>query len=392
VEKISVIITVRNDVQYIGDCIKSIFNSTYRNLEVIIVSTVPSDTLKAPLRGFSSDVILLTTDRCSPASARNFGLKESTGRLVSFFKGADVNGKMRLELSVKRIENNPQTGMVFCGTTYINECGEFLTGVSRFPNFARNQFLGRLFERNWINTISTTLIKTDILKSIGGLDESFPLADDYDLYLRIGAVSAVDYIDLPLVRYRVFPDRDSREMQKCHEYEAKALLKYNPGEIAAGLSAVYEKEENFRIAFGKVLFKMNLKEQALKQFQRTLQINSENADGYFFAGNCHIDRREYERAVSAYKECLTLNPEHGGCHNNLGVAYFHQGDVERSLREFHLAAQCAGNGIETQYNLSCLVNDENDRTMRLSFTGTTPAGSAQPKTRTKLDLGSVISF
>lgn len=392
-EKISVIIPVLNDSRFLLDCLQSIFNSTYKNLEVIVVHNYSDLSINSLIGDdYKSDIVLIPTGYNSISAARNIGFDKSTGRLISFFNSFDINGKMRYELCIKRFDNNPGVGMVFCGTTFINEESVFLKGLNRIPDFKQNQFRARMFEKNWINTVSSTLIRADFVKKIGGYDEAFLYAEDYDLCLRICADTKVDYLDLPLVRQRVFTNKNLRHNKQYSDFEIMSLLKHDPGEIAACLSGLYINEDEFRIAFGKVLFKMALKKEALKQFKRSIKLNDKNTDGFFFTGNCYYEMGEFGLAIESYTKCLKLNPDHAGCHNNMGIIYYKQGERDRSMEQFERAAKSKSDIIEPEYNLSCLQNGEGQASMNLSITGSTPAGSAQPKTYSKIDIGSVFNL
>lgn len=374
VEKISVIIPIYNNSRFINDCLRSIFNSTYRNLEIIVVDDGSTDDLSRILGAageFGSEITLLSTEHRGQSAARNFGFRNSTGEYAAFFDADDINGKMRFELCVKRLEERPEVGMVFCGSTFINEDGGFLAGVSKFPEFTSGQFLGRMFEWNWISTISTTLFRSSVFKKTGGFDESFPLAEDYDLYLRIGKTTKVDYVDLPLVRRRRHKNNLQRDWFTYKEYEIKAIKKHDPAEIASQLSVIYRNEEEFRIIFGKILYRVGKIRQAMQHFQKACKLNALNEDVYFFTGNCYLDTGNYQKAGEEYKKCLAINPEHAGCLNNLGILYFIRGEYERSIAEFEKAAKYGNNYLEPQYNLTCIKNNCRREKLILSVFGMT---------------------
>ncbi|KPK88387.1 hypothetical protein AMJ80_11115 [bacterium SM23_31] len=371
-EKISVIIPIYNSSRFINDCLRSIFNSTYRNFEVIVVDDGSTDDLSRVLGAvgeFRSDIVFLSTEHQGQAAARNLGFQKSTGEYAAFFDADDINGKMRFELCVKRLEENPGVGMVFCGSTFINEQGGFLPGVSKFPNFASEQFLGRMFEGNWISTISTTLFRSNVFKKTGGFDESFPLAEDYDLYLRTGKITRVKYVDLPLVRCRRHDNNLRRDWQTCKEYEIRAIKKHDPAEIASKLSIIFRNEEEFRVTFGKILYRIGHIRQAMQHFHKAYKINAMNEDVYFFTGNCYFDTGNYQKAGEEYGKCLAINPNHVGCLNNVGVLYFIRGEYERSIAEFEKAAKLGNNCLEPQYNLACIKNDYSGEKLLLSVFG-----------------------
>lgn len=366
-EKISVIIlAAAHTVQYLRDCLHSIFKSTYRNLEIIIVYSGEPEHLQPEIEEYKSDIILHPVEFTTLSEARNAGFFSAVGEFVSFFNAEDINGKMRLELSMKRFENNPLVGMVFCGNTFINELGGFLTGVSKFPGFSPNTFLGRMFEHNRINTISTTLIRSSLIKKLGGFDKTFPSAEEYDVYLRLGSITKVDYIDLPLVRNRQINRLNGAWRQTVSEWMVKAIQKHNPEDIAAHLSRVYQREEDFRIAFGKLLYRIGMIEEAIRQLMKAQKINRTNEEAYFLTGNCYLTLNNYTRAMEEYGRCLALNPEHPGCLNNVGVLYFYMGEYKRSIIELEKAVHYEKKHSEAYYNLTCIKDARQQENLRLA--------------------------
>ena len=368
-DKISVIIPVYNSSEYLYDCLHSIFKSTYRNLEVIVVDDGSKEDVLEAAADYKDAITFIATKHKGQSSARNLGFKKSTGEYVSFIDVDDINGKMRYELCIKKFEENPKTGMVFCSTTFINENGEFLTGVSKFPRYSRKTFLGRMYEINWIGSISATIMRSSVFEKVKGFDETFALAEDYDLYLRIAKQTIVDYIDLPLVRKRYHENSMGRDLEKTRKFEKKALKKYEPAEIASQLSRVYDKEEDFRIGLGRVLFKIGMTRQALPHFQKALEINELNEDIYYFTGNCYFKIGKHQKADEEYGKCLALNPQHVACLNNLGVLHFHTGESDRSISELKKAAKYSTNSFEPKYNLACIKDDRPRENLRLSFLG-----------------------
>lgn len=368
-DKISVIIPVYNGSKYLYECLHSIFNSTYRNLEVIVVDDGSTEDVLEAATDYKDNIIFISTKHKGQAAARNLGFKKSTGGYVSFLDVDDINGKMRYELCIKKFEENPETGMIFCGTTFINEDGEFLTGVSKFPHFSRKTFLGRMYEENLIGSISATIMRSSVFKNVKGFDRAFELAEDYDLFLRLGNKTIVDYIDLPLVRNRFHENNLARDLQKIRKFEKKAIKKYDMAEIASQLSRVYDNEEDFRIGLGRVLFKIGMTKQALQHFKKANEINTLNEDVYYFTGNCYFKNGKHQKADEEYGKCLAINPHHVECLNNLGVLYFHLGESERSISELEKAAKYSKNLFEPRYNLACIKDDRPRENLRLSFLG-----------------------
>ena len=64
-------------------CYKSLINQTYKNLEIIFVDDGSTDNTLNILKSLPN-IIVLTKENGGPASARRYGLKESTGEYISF--------------------------------------------------------------------------------------------------------------------------------------------------------------------------------------------------------------------------------------------------------------------------------------------------------------------
>ena len=95
---VSVIVPVYNGQDYLADCIDSIENQTYGNLEVIIINDGSTDgTAKVcdSLQASYENVRVLTMDDRGVSAARNAGIEELTGELVTF---VDADDRLRPEM------------------------------------------------------------------------------------------------------------------------------------------------------------------------------------------------------------------------------------------------------------------------------------------------------
>lgn len=106
---ISVIIPIYNCEKYLSDCIESIINQSYRNIEIILVNDGSLDNsqklcekyAKADLR-----IKLFNKSNGGPSSARNVGLSHSTGEYIAFVDSDDVLDDRYLEVLYDLIKNN----------------------------------------------------------------------------------------------------------------------------------------------------------------------------------------------------------------------------------------------------------------------------------------------
>ncbi len=364
---ISVVIPVVGRNQFIGTCLKSVFNSTYRKLEVIIVSDYIEEIKKLDLDEYREKIKYIEFNDESLVKARNKGLKHCSGDLIALMDVKDVTGKMRIELEVTKLNQSEDTGMVFCGTTFIDDNGNFMQGFELFTEFDKNKFAGMMFEKNRIKSISTTLVKRKVIEEIGLFDETLQYESEYDYWLRIASMYPVEYLDLPLLRRRI-NNEDYFNMRESEIERGKVLLKHDIREIAQSLSRVYDNEEDFRISLGSILYRMGKKDEALKNFKKVLTINSRNDLAYFTIGNFYINEGKFKEAQNCFKELLMLNPGHAECRNNLGVLLYREGKKEGSIEEFEKAKRLKKDYVDPLFNLKCTLDKKSYEELRITIT------------------------
>ena len=92
-DMLSVIVPVYNMEQYVGECIQSILNQSYTNLECIIVddgSTDGSGVICDQYAEKDSRVKVYHQKNTGRSSARNVGVRHMTGRYLGFVDSDDV--------------------------------------------------------------------------------------------------------------------------------------------------------------------------------------------------------------------------------------------------------------------------------------------------------------
>ena len=97
-EKISIIIPVYNVEKYLKECLESIINQSYNNIEIIIINDGSTDNSKDICKEFSKfdkRIIYIEETNHGVSHARNIGLEKATGNYIAFVDSDDwVNEKM----------------------------------------------------------------------------------------------------------------------------------------------------------------------------------------------------------------------------------------------------------------------------------------------------------
>jgi len=181
---LSIIITTFNEQNHIYDCLKSIYNNKFRNLEVILVDDASTDNTLKIIKKFPIKLFKLKKNK-GAAFAKNLAIKKAKSNLI-FFIDADATLKKNIiSKMIKIIKKNKNLSGIngIWSDTPINK-GLFPKFQSVDMNFAMLSMADQKYSFHWGNG---SLIKKKILLDLGGFNTKFKGAgaEDYELALRI---------------------------------------------------------------------------------------------------------------------------------------------------------------------------------------------------------------
>ena len=218
--EVTVITPAYNVGKYIGQAVDSVLRQTFGDLEYLVIDdSSTDDTSRTALAHAGSDARfrLITVAHRGPGAARNVGLRESKAEFVSFLDGDDCWHDSYLESQVSLIRSLPSdVGAVFCRSRMILENGT--------PVFIQRQRAGSYDFDDFLvhgcpaRNGSSLLIRKSCFDDVGFFDETMPVAQDFDMWLRIGRGSATPIfwanrrylVDLRLRAGSISRDRNAR--------------------------------------------------------------------------------------------------------------------------------------------------------------------------------------
>ena len=125
---VSVIMPVYNGEKYLRQCLDSVVNQTLKDIEIICVDDGSSDSSLSILQEYAKKderVIVLQQKNSGAGAARNNGLRNSTGKYLSFLDSDDFFEKEMLEKAVRKIEEDQADFVVFRCDQYLNNSDEY---------------------------------------------------------------------------------------------------------------------------------------------------------------------------------------------------------------------------------------------------------------------------
>lgn len=123
--KVSIIVPVYNCEEYFSECLDSVVNQTYKNIEIIIVndgSTDQSEKIVNEYKLKDDRIVYYYQSNCGPSEARNKGILNSTGEYITFIDADDTVNKYYVEFLLNKMISS-DSDLVCCGYKDLSEYG-----------------------------------------------------------------------------------------------------------------------------------------------------------------------------------------------------------------------------------------------------------------------------
>lgn len=115
--KVSVIIPTYNRCKDLMNCIESICNNIYTNIEIIVVDNASSDGTESAVKnsiyyGLDNFIYIKLPENVMAAGGRNAGIKKAQGDYLLFVDSDNIIDKNMIDQLVKEMEQNSQIGLI----------------------------------------------------------------------------------------------------------------------------------------------------------------------------------------------------------------------------------------------------------------------------------------
>ncbi len=226
---VSVIIPTFNRGYCLEESIRSVLEQSFIDFELVVVDDGSTDNTSELVRRFPAVKLIRLEEKNRGVSfARNRGVVEAQGDWVGFLDSDDLWEQGKLATQVKWIERHPDLQMVYTDEIWIRN------GVRVNPMNKHRKYSGDIFRYCLplcIVSPSSVLLRAKVLSEVGGFDESMPVCEDYDLWLRIAKRYPFYFIEEKLIVKRGgHEDQLSRKywgMDRWRVYALEKLLKEN---------------------------------------------------------------------------------------------------------------------------------------------------------------------
>ena len=225
----SVIIPTYNQSGLLKKALRSVYNQTYKNYEIIVIDNYSTDNTFQVIKLFNKVIYKKIHNRGIISKSRNLGIKLSKGKWLAFLDSDDYWDKNKLHSVYKKIYKNDFD--VACHNEWIiNLLGKKeKRKLWSYGPFSEN-FYQRMLTTGSRNSTSASVVKKSFLKKNKiKFDEqkSFVTSEDYCFFLNIARLNGkFFYMQQPLGYHTFYKESASFNKIK-HLKSQMSVIKYH---------------------------------------------------------------------------------------------------------------------------------------------------------------------
>lgn len=209
----SIVIPLFNKENYIQETLKSIFNQSFIDFEVIVVNDCSTDSSLEKVTEFKNpNLRIIQHDKNKGLSAaRNTGIKNALGNYIVFLDADDLWKTNFLE-AIHHLTTSFKEAHIF-GTNFemVYKNGRILPNIKNISNPENLDYflIKDYFEANLhypIYCFSSVCFSKKVFETVGHFEEEISFGEDIDFNIRANSNFKLAYCNQPLAQYIIFSE------------------------------------------------------------------------------------------------------------------------------------------------------------------------------------------
>lgn len=198
--KISVVTVSYNSGRTIGDTLSSVIAQDYPHVEHVVIDGASRDeTLEVIAREGKHVASLVSEPDNGIYDAMNKGIRRATGEVVGFLNSDDVYAHAGVLSSIAGVMADTAVDAVYGDLVFVGGAGA--GDIVRY--WSSRPYESGLVRKGWMPPHPTFYVRRALLDAVGGFDQRYALAGDFDLCLRLFEVRRIRAVYLPQIMVRM---------------------------------------------------------------------------------------------------------------------------------------------------------------------------------------------
>lgn len=180
--KISIITTCFNREKSIRDTIESVLSQTYPEVEYIIVDGASKDSSVEIIRSYGDEITTFISEPDKGMyEAINKGIGLATGDIIGLMHSDDTFYDSEIVSKIAKAFEQNQPDIVYGNGIYVDENNH----EKLVRNWISGNYNKKKMKRGWLPLHPTVYVKREVFEKIGLYDESYRIAADSDMLVRM---------------------------------------------------------------------------------------------------------------------------------------------------------------------------------------------------------------
>jgi glycosyltransferase involved in cell wall biosynthesis len=213
---------VHNGGSMLVDAVESILAQDFRDFELIVVDDGSTDATPDILSAVDDERLrMIRVDPCGgQTAALNRGLERANGRYIARQDADDSSLPARFERQVEYLESHPRVGVLGTHAVMVDSEERSRPFVPPCDDLELQRLL--LLGNQFVH--GSVMFRAECLRTVGAYDETYLLAQDYDLWLRMADTYQVANLPEVLYKYRVHDASLTTRHGEAMEAEAAEIV------------------------------------------------------------------------------------------------------------------------------------------------------------------------
>ena len=222
--QVTVILPSWNRADWLKKSIDSVLEQTFRDFELIVVDDASTDSTQEILTSYSGKIRSITfAKNLGVSAARNAAVKNCDSEWIAFLDSDDFWHPHKLQKQIVQTVIRPESPIHFTDEIWIR------SGVRVNPKKKHQKLEGWIFKPSLelcLMSPSTVLLRRELFDVHGLFDETLPICEDYDLWLRLTAQHQVALLNEKLMtRHGGHADQLSLSEWGIDRYRVQSIIK-----------------------------------------------------------------------------------------------------------------------------------------------------------------------
>lgn len=197
---VSIVIPFFSGVNWLKEALSSVQNQAYKNVEVLVINDGSNENINDISEIYNIDIRIINKENGGPASARNLGIEESSGKYIAFLDSDDIWLPEKLFKQISFMESHEYVWSQHSYKMFWEESDRTkVIDTKRYTgNVYRDCFISFKIQTSCVVVLRSVLIENNI---------RFPLqkryGQDNDFYRQLAKNYTLGHVDDILSKFRI---------------------------------------------------------------------------------------------------------------------------------------------------------------------------------------------